>query len=453
MDTVLTCRLVSREWMQFIDDNIVWKRLFVRNKSWLTTHIKRFLDKDTRPFPESPNFWLEDQLLFSQKIPFQRYILDKIKTSPGPQFLDDSSGAIYLMSQKQVSTSPKCDNKRNNVRHDSASYEISVKTRQFMLNDEPENNSDSGTIIPNTINRSKPSNYIYALNLDWALVYKSFYNLEKNWREGNASMCTLYGHSDSIYCLQFDKHKFITGSRDKSIKVWDMRSLMCIKTLTGHNASVLCLKYDDEIMVTGSSDSSVIVWSMKTYNIITILRSHLAGVLDVTFSADYIISCSKDATIKVWGRKSDFPLLYTISGHAGPVNAISLHGNFLASASGDTLIKLWCLKTGAEKMVFKGHSRGLACVQFDGKTIISGSNDKSIKVWDAVTGECRFTLLGHTDLVRTLFFPGGNKAISGSYDQTVKVWDIQNGELLLDITKVHSSWVFDVQFDKSKIIR
>ena len=30
---------------------------------------------------------------------------------------------------------------------------------------------------------------------------------------------TLYGHSDSVLCLQFDNEKFISGSADKTIKV------------------------------------------------------------------------------------------------------------------------------------------------------------------------------------------------------------------------------------------
>ncbi|OMH78418.1 F-box/WD repeat-containing protein lin-23 [Zancudomyces culisetae] len=114
---------------------------------------------------------------------------------------------------------------------------------------------------------------------------------------------------------------------------------------------------------------------------------------------------------------------------------------------------MWCVETGDFIKEFVGHTKGLACVQFDGKTIVSGSNDHTIKVWDAEKGICKHTLKGHTDLVRTLYFAGGNRAISGSYDQTVKVWDVEKGVLLLDFENVHTSWVFGVQFSMTKIVR
>lgn len=60
--------------------------------------------------------------------------------------------------------------------------------------------------------------------------------------------------------------------------------------------------------------------------------------------------------------------------------------------------------------------------------------------------------LGHTGLVRALHFDQ-DKVVSGSYDQSIRVWDIHTGALLHHFEDCHSSWVFDVTFDKTKIIR
>ncbi|OMJ26269.1 Beta-TrCP [Smittium culicis] len=478
--TVLICREVSNEWKDFIDSNVVWKRLFLKVKEWKTEKIKRFLNKDTSPYSSS------QELIFNKyylgfncnKSPFSKYLLDKGHSTKNKSLIDSHKGGFLSLNSHNYSDSSANQLLNNEIdiamaksrtvhqeensfqRHDSASYYY-IEPGKALFNQEiskpifSSNCLKSKTASINTSNTgiSKPQNFVYALSLNWSLVYKDFYELEKNWKDANASLRIINGHNDSIYCIQLDKYKFVTGSRDKSIKIWDMNSLVCIRTLYGHTASVLCLKYDDEIIVTGSSDSTIIVWDMNTGSIISKLESHIAGVLDVAFNSEFIVSCSKDCTIKIWSRKNNYSLVSTLSGHEGPVNAISLYNNELVSASGDTLIKLWDLKTGKEIRVFKGHLRGLACVQYDGNTIISGSNDRSIKVWDSKTGICKFTLLGHTDLVRTLYFPGGKKAISGSYDQTVKVWDIENGVLLLDIDSVHTSWVFDVQFNSSKIIR
>lgn len=190
------------------------------------------------------------------------------------------------------------------------------------------------------------------------------------------------GHTDSIYCVQFDTEKIITGSRDRSIKFWDMKTRQCIRTLTGHDQSVLCLEYDNDTMISGSSDCTIIVWSMTDFQRRNRLRGHSAGVLDVCFDEKYIISCSKDTSIRIWDKLTG-NWLRTLQGHRGPVNAVQLHDNRLVSGSGDALIKMWDTNTGECLRQFSGHMRGLACVQFDGKRIVSGSNDQCIKVWNA----------------------------------------------------------------------
>lgn len=237
-----------------------------------------------------------------------------------------------------------------------------------------------------------------------AINYKQLYQrkleLVRRWRKGdNVHMQTVLGHADSIYCVQFDSEKIVTGSRDRTIKFW--YGGYCFKTLKGHHASVLCLQYDDEILVSGSSDHTLLVWSMKTFQVVHCLRGHQSGVLDVCFDKVKIVSCSKDATIRVWQRETG-ALLQTLMGHRGPVNAIQFHENRLVSASGDTLIKLWDMETGHCLRDFAGHTHGLACIRFDGKKIVSGSNDKKIKVWNAGKNTCLVP-----SYIITLFFRYG----------------------------------------------
>ncbi|KAK3819037.1 MAG: WD40-repeat-containing domain protein [Linnemannia gamsii] len=285
--------------------------------------------------------------------------------------------------------------------------------------------------------------------LDWKELCRNRKVLEARWSTA-PTMKPLAGHTDSVYCIQFDNTKIVTGSRDQTIMFWDFHTLECTDILRGHSQSVLCLQFNEKMMVSGSSDNTIIVWDMETHQPISRLHGHTAGVLDVCFDDQYIISCSKDTTIKVWDVRT-MALIKTMTGHRGPVNAVQLHQGLVVSASGDALVKLWDVKSGVCIRDFIGHERGLACVQFDGKTIVSGSNDKTIRIWDVATGICTKILTGHENLVRTLHFDQ-NRIVSGSYDYTVKVWDMTTGECTLDLDKGHVSWVFDVQFSSSRII-
>jgi F-box and WD-40 domain protein 1/11 len=332
---------------------------------------------------------------------------------------------------------------------------------------------------------------------DWKELYRIRENLRQNWVSGAAEAVYLHGHTDSIYCVQFDENKIVTGSRDRTIRIWDMRTYQCrlvigppevVKNpdiLTGedgmlahyatvpeseragestpktvsysiyHNQSILCLQYDKEILVTGSSDSTCIVYDIKdNYRPVRRLQHHTAAVLDLAFDERYIVTCSKDVTICVWDRETGV-MLKQLRGHSGPVNAVQMRGNTIVSCSGDFKVKLWNIDTGKNIKELAGHTKGLACSQFsdDSRFIASAGNDKIIRIWDANTGLCLRSIAAHDNLVRSLHIDSiSGRLVSGSYDQDIKVFDMNTGSLLLDFPKWHTSWVLGAKSDYRRII-
>ncbi|PWN35990.1 WD40 repeat-like protein, partial [Meira miltonrushii] len=243
----------------------------------------------------------------------------------------------------------------------------------------------------------------------------------------------LEGHTDSVYCVRIDSKP---GSRDRTIKIWDGDSGMCLCTLTGHEGSVLCMDFDEEVLLTGSSDSNVFIWDLtkidqgKEPTIIKVLTEHTAGVLDVNIFDHYVMTCSKDATCRVYDRHDDYKTVHVYRRHGGPVNAggiSSLDGVLHAvTASGEGSIQMWNLLTGELIRTFDGHTKGLACVDIIGHTVISGSSDHTVRVWDAKTGECLVRCDAHTDLVRAIAFDDVRKIlISAGYDGHVKLFDLR----------------------------
>lgn len=415
---------VSRSWNRFAKDNAVWRRLFLQQPEWRTMRAlvsagyhsngKRNRGRG-RPLEVTTNSGFNSPLLTGNDTPR----------------IGDEDAAVH----RPIPSTTAMQNVLSSYSGTSLRPALSL---QHMAAPSP---------TPNMV-RGHGGRLVGA---DWRYLFYQRLQLDQNWERGNTDVHVLNGHADSVYCVQYDHDKIVTGSRDRTIKLWDISTFQCLRTLKGHQASVLCLKYDDTHLVTGSSDSTVIIWNWETGTPEQRLVSHSAGVLDVAFDKDHVVSCSKDCTIKIWHRKTG-KLLRTLTGHRGPVNAVQLRANRIVSASGDSLIKMWDLKTGEHLRTFSGHTRGLACVQYDGHTIVSGSSDQTIRVWNAETGECQRTLKGHKDLVRTLHFVGGRRAVSGSYDQTVKVWDIRTGKCTLDLKDTHTSWVFDVQFDASRVV-
>jgi WD40 repeat protein len=57
----------------------------------------------------------------------------------------------------------------------------------------------------------------------------------------------------------------VSGSRDKTLKIWDVASGTCQATLEGHSSCVNCVQFnpaDAGQLVTGSWDKTLKVWSV-----------------------------------------------------------------------------------------------------------------------------------------------------------------------------------------------
>ena len=77
---------------------------------------------------------------------------------------------------------------------------------------------------------------------------------------GLLPMLTLQGHTDSVYsvCVTPDGLHVVTGSEDKTARVWLLADGAHVRTLEGHTESVLsvCVTADGQRVVTGSYDKT-----------------------------------------------------------------------------------------------------------------------------------------------------------------------------------------------------
>ncbi|KAI8319622.1 WD40 repeat-like protein [Martensiomyces pterosporus] len=296
-------------------------------------------------------------------------------------------------------------------------------------------------------------------SIDWRQLYIDRHQLSENWRYGKCRIDRWESaHSESIYCLQFDKqNRLFTGSRDHTVKMWHLsdttNEILPMATLSGHSGSVLTLQADGDTLITGSSDATACVWDLRTRTVTHRLH-HQDSVLSLRFNDRWLATASKDRIVRVWRRDDGYATAFRLLGHHVAINAVQLCGDMLVSASGDRTIKVWDLCTRTCVLTFLDHTRGVACLDFDGKYIVSGSSDRSIRVWNVATGLCERTILNaHSDLVRTIMFDRSmDILVSGSYDESVKIWSFSTGALMHKIKGVHTSRVFKLMFDQSRII-
>ncbi len=153
----------------------------------------------------------------------------------------------------------------------------------------------------------------------------------------------------------------ISAAQETSIKIWDISHILknpeisnstpepiCKRLLTGHLGPVICLKViNNDILASGSKDKTIKLWDMGLGICVITLIGHRDFVFDLDLTDDgRLISCSFDKTIKIWNIETG-ENTKTLNGHDGEVSSvINYQDDMIISGDAKGDIKIWNTKTG-----------------------------------------------------------------------------------------------------------
>jgi len=272
---------------------------------------------------------------------------------------------------------------------------------------------------------------------------------------------TQLAHSDGISALAFspDSRALISGSEDKSIKLWDIGTGRLIRTFRGHSSAITAVAFspDGKSVLSASpanryffsEDKPMKLWDVSTGKLIRNFEGHSNGVHAIAFSFDgkTVLSGGSDGEgfdikLKLWdvdtgSLKRSFhveevdevrALAFSPDGR----KALSLIGESISSTVG-----LWDVAAGTRIRSFDQEVSvercGLLTFSGDGRRAIVGT-DEGISVWDVATGHLlvrnKFSGGWHNIPAYMAFSPGGKTALIGDDEKTIKLIKTATGELL-----------------------
>jgi WD40 repeat protein len=263
----------------------------------------------------------------------------------------------------------------------------------------------------------------------------------------------LVGHTGPVrsVALTPDGTRIVTGSSDKTARVWNAGTGEELFQLRGHTGAIwsVALTPDGTRIVTGSDDNTARVWNAGTGAELLQLKGHTGTIRSVALTPDgtRIVTGSDDNTARVWNAGTGKEMLQ-LKGHARPVLGVAItpDGTRIVTGSADNLARVWDASTGKGLFQLRGHTGAVSSVALtpDGIRIVTGSDDKTARVWDVGTDAALFTLEGHTGPVGSVAItPGGNRIVTGSTDNTARVWNASTGKELLQV-KGHTRAVLGV---------
>jgi DNA-binding beta-propeller fold protein YncE len=132
------------------------------------------------------------------------------------------------------------------------------------------------------------------------------------------------GHTDDVNSVAYspDGAHIVSGSRDRTVRVWDAQTGKELAVLKGHSNEVNSVAFspDGAHIASGSFDKTVRVWDAQTGKELAVLEGHSDWVSSVAFSPDgaHIVSASSDETVRVWDAQTGKELA-VLEGHSSDV--------------------------------------------------------------------------------------------------------------------------------------
>lgn len=257
--------------------------------------------------------------------------------------------------------------------------------------------------------------------------------------------CELVGHSLDVRAVCGGPGYLISGSRDKTVRIWQQegfayREGVVLKDHSNYVSAVCYLEAEDWIC-SASNDSTVQIYRAGELKPFLKLEGHSSTVscLAAGLGPRTIITGSWDKTARIWEVAGDNSVTHKeLTGHEAAVWAVcTLLGQKYVTGSADKSIHVWN-QEGQRVRVLKGHTDCVrSVVGLPNGYLVSAGNDAVIRLWSDL-GECVKTIYGHDNYIYTmclLRLPGNqNRQViaTGGEDSTVRLWDLEKGEQLGD---------------------
>ncbi|KAJ2445595.1 WD repeat-containing protein 83 [Coemansia sp. RSA 2424] len=234
------------------------------------------------------------------------------------------------------------------------------------------------------------------------------------------------------------------GGADRAVYLWDVSQAQLTRKLADHTQRVDCVAISDDgsIVVSGSFDKTVRVWDTRSSNtpqaLLQVLKESKDGISSLALTPTEIVAASIDGCVRTYDMRTGRVLVESFGGQPVVCARVVSDGKCLLVSSMDGSIQLVDRADGRAIAAFSGHVCKDYRIQCDANdsAVASGSEDGFVYVWDILrdseSGSAQHRLGGHSGIVTAVEFHPSAKSghakghatmLSAASDGSVIVWE------------------------------
>ncbi|XP_070136817.1 autophagy-related protein 16 isoform X6 [Drosophila bipectinata] len=175
---------------------------------------------------------------------------------------------------------------------------------------------------------------------------------------------TLTGHSGKVMAAKYVQEpiKVVTGSHDRTLKIWDLRSIACIETKFAGSSCNDLVTTDSlgSTIISGHYDKKIRFWDIRTEKQADdVLMPAKITSLDLSKDCNYLICSVRDDTIKLLDLRKN-QVISTFTNEHFKISCDFARASFnssglkIACGSADGAIYIWNVN-GFLEATLKGH--------------------------------------------------------------------------------------------------
>ncbi|KAF1430192.1 p21-activated protein kinase-interacting protein 1-like, partial [Spheniscus humboldti] len=240
---------------------------------------------------------------------------------------------------------------------------------------------------------------------------------------------THHAHSASLSAVAVNNRYVVTGSRDETIQIYDMKKKIEHGALLQHNGTITCLEfYGTAHLLSGAEDGLICIWNTKRWECLKSIKAHKGHVTSLSIhpSGKLALSVGTDKTLRTWNL---------VEGRSAFIKNLKQNAHIIKwSPDGERYVTVTTNKVDIYKLDTASITgtitteKRVSSLRFITDSILAiAGDDEIIRFYSCDSQKCLCEFKAHENRIKDIYSfekEGQHVIVTASSDGYIKMWSL-----------------------------